>query len=132
MVKVCLQFLYCYLFIFVLHLETGSKSEAPPKNTSLSSNEKRSRRKPAFSHQVCFFFLKFNIFLFYDFIALKIITQAPRQSLPIFKQSNVDPGSIHFWNSVVSTDKNDRRLTEVSVFVFFGIYFCKIILFSLM
>ncbi len=38
----------------MLHLETASKSEAPPKNLSLISNEKRSRRKPAFSHQVYF------------------------------------------------------------------------------
>ncbi|CAF3340871.1 unnamed protein product [Rotaria socialis] len=75
--------------------ETASKSEAPPKNVLLSSTEKRSRRKPAFSHQ--------------------IISQAPRQSLPLFKQSNVDPGSIHFWNRVITTDKNDRRFTETNV-----------------
>jgi hypothetical protein len=43
-----------YFFLFVLYLETASKSEAPPKNASLISNEKRSRRKPAFSHQVRF------------------------------------------------------------------------------
>ncbi|CAF0843893.1 unnamed protein product [Rotaria sp. Silwood1] len=75
--------------------ETASKSEAPPKNVSLLSTEKRSRRKPAFSHQ--------------------IISQAPRQSLPIFKQSNVDPGSIHFWNRVITADKNDRRFTEPNI-----------------
>ena len=36
------------------NLETTNKSEAPPKNISPLSNEKRSRRKPAFSHQVYF------------------------------------------------------------------------------
>ena len=39
--------------IFFLHLEMPNKIEAPPRNTPLLSNEKRSRRKPAFSHQVC-------------------------------------------------------------------------------
>lgn len=38
----------------MFHLETTNKSQAPPKNISPISNEKRSRRKPAFSHQVYF------------------------------------------------------------------------------
>lgn len=29
-----------------------NKNESPPKNLTSISNEKRSRRKPAFSHQV--------------------------------------------------------------------------------
>ncbi|UJR16055.1 hypothetical protein I4U23_002968 [Adineta vaga] len=72
--------------------ETATKSCSPPKNSATLSNEKRSRRKPAFSHQ--------------------IISQPPRQSLPVFKQSNVDPGSIHFWDRVISIDENDRRFSE--------------------
>jgi len=51
-------FIAIYLLINVVfssfYIETASKSEAPPKNLSLISNEKRSRRKPAFSHQVYF------------------------------------------------------------------------------
>ncbi len=40
---------------FSFSIETASKSEAPPKNVSaISQPEKRSRRKPAFSHQVIF------------------------------------------------------------------------------
>ena len=41
---------------FFSHIETAHKSEAPPKNLSLITQpEKRSRRKPAFSHQVLTF-----------------------------------------------------------------------------
>ncbi|CAF0790008.1 unnamed protein product [Adineta steineri] len=85
--------------------ETINKSESPPKNLSSISNEKRSRRKPAFSHQ--------------------IISQAPRQTSPIFKQSNVDPGSIHFWNRVISVDENDRRFSEPNVIRDENIIFSK-------
>jgi len=46
--------LHHLFFVSMLHLETASKSESPPKNLPSMSNEKRSRRKPAFSHQVCF------------------------------------------------------------------------------
>jgi len=46
----CLSITYHY---FSFHTETASKSEAPPKNlSSVVQPEKRSRRKPAFSHQV--------------------------------------------------------------------------------
>ncbi|CAF1019366.1 unnamed protein product [Adineta ricciae] len=72
--------------------ETATKSVSPPKNPAVLSNEKRSRRKPAFSHQ--------------------IISQPQHQSMPVFKQSNVDPGSIHFWNRVISADENDRKFSE--------------------
>jgi hypothetical protein len=44
-------------------------------------------------HLVIKYTFDFNIFfLFYNFIALQIISQAPRQSLPLFKPSNIDPG----------------------------------------
>lgn len=67
--KVCSILLFIdqlsLFFSFVFsYVETAHKSEAPPKN--ISSNiqpEKRSRRKPAFSHQV-------TIFLFFFFIDL--------------------------------------------------------------
>jgi len=39
-------------FLSVVFLETATRSEAPVQNSSLHSSEKRSRRKPAFSHQV--------------------------------------------------------------------------------
>jgi hypothetical protein len=50
-------FIAIYLLINVVfssfYIETASKSEAPPKNaSSIAQPEKRSRRKPAFSHQV--------------------------------------------------------------------------------
>jgi hypothetical protein len=45
---------------FVLYIETASKSEAPPKNvSSVVKPEKRSRRKPAFIHQVKLFLFLF-------------------------------------------------------------------------
>jgi len=51
----------CSSFFFI---ETAIKSEAPPKiPVSITQPEKRSRRKPAFSHQVdrheFLFFFKF-------------------------------------------------------------------------
>jgi hypothetical protein len=49
-----------HFFPILFHSETANKSEAPPKNLSAMSNEKRSRRKPAFSHQVHFRILYFS------------------------------------------------------------------------
>jgi hypothetical protein len=43
-------------------------------------------------HLVIKYAFKFNRFVFNNFVILKIISQASRQSLPLFKQSNVDPG----------------------------------------
>ncbi len=50
-------------------------------------------------HLVIKYAFKFNIYIYYNFFALKIISQAPqRQSLPSFKQSNVNPG--RFFNAL--------------------------------
>lgn len=70
--------------------ETASKSEAPPKNaSSIAQPEKRSRRKPAFSHQ--------------------IVSRASRQSSTLFNQqtpSNIESDSNELWNRISTSDKN--------------------------
>jgi hypothetical protein len=57
-------FIIIYLSIIISCLfdtETASKSEAPPKNvSSIVQPGKRSRRKPAFSHQVKPFLFPFS------------------------------------------------------------------------
>jgi len=119
--------IYQLFLAFFFHTETASKSEAPPKNiSSLVQPEKRSRRKPAFSHQVSsfhIFYLSFQIICFF----LKIISQASRQSPALFNQqtsSNIESGfqsliscknhfllsqldSNELWNRMSASDKNE-------------------------
>ncbi|CAF1006084.1 unnamed protein product [Adineta ricciae] len=71
--------------------ETATKSEAPPKNiSSVTQPEKRSRRKPAFSHQ--------------------IISQASRDSSTLFNQRNslnTESDSNELWTHTSTLDRND-------------------------
>ncbi|CAF1019356.1 unnamed protein product [Adineta steineri] len=74
--------------------ETASRSEAPPKNLSSTVQpEKRSRRKPAFSHQ--------------------IISQASRPSPVIFNQqiqSSIESDSNELWNRISPSDRNEPSI----------------------
>ncbi|UJR30461.1 hypothetical protein I4U23_017994 [Adineta vaga] len=78
--------------------ETAIKSEAPPKTVpSVMQPEKRSRRKPAFSHQ--------------------IISQASRPSSTLFNQhnqSNNESESNELWNRSSTLDRNEP--TSISTF----------------
>ncbi|CAF4496241.1 unnamed protein product [Rotaria sp. Silwood1] len=80
--------------------ETASKSEAPPKNVSslLQPEKQRSRRKPAFSHQ--------------------IVSQVPRQSPTLFNQQipfNVESDSNRFFNRISTSDKNATRFISTII-----------------
>ncbi|CAF1630392.1 unnamed protein product [Rotaria magnacalcarata] len=73
--------------------ETASRSEAPPKNaSSLLKPEKRSRRKPAFSHQ--------------------IVSQVPRQSSTLFSQqtpSNIESDPNQVLNRISTPERNATK-----------------------
>ncbi|CAF0893896.1 unnamed protein product [Rotaria sordida] len=80
--------------------ETASKSEAPPKNISslLQPEKQRSRRKPAFSHQ--------------------IVSQVPRQSPTLFNQQmpfNIESESNQFFHRISTSDKNTTRFISTII-----------------
>ena len=77
----------------LLRLETASKSVAPSRiKTSTAPAEKRSRRKPAFSHQVSIPSSinesRKSLIAFSLFSVSQIVSQATRQSPTLYKQQS--------------------------------------------